>query len=255
MQARAEELIRSFSNLPPRVLNFLTFCASLLLCLGIVVFVVWCRAMIAPVYHSDEPCDRPGLKYYAFASFGFSIGSRQISQALTRSMQPQLRSLQRLIALKLLVAIPGWCLLVWGCYMVTVSKTCAETDPGLYYPTKYYILVQAFVCIILLILSIVCSLGARYFILPLSRLFEGAGCKEAVMKLPKIPSDSDELIDPEDGGVMSCPICIQSLGDGAEVVRCPCTHYFHTECLASWCRNHLDCPMCRAPIGEPDEQV
>jgi hypothetical protein len=56
-----------------------------------------------------------------------------------------------------------------------------------------------------------------------------------------------------------CPICMEGLnregvaGVGEsllerEVMRTPCGHVFHPECLRAWMDVRLECPACRASI-------
>ena len=32
------------------------------------------------------------------------------------------------------------------------------------------------------------------------------------------------------------------------VMRTPCSHYFHRECLVNWVDVKMECPTCRAPL-------
>jgi hypothetical protein len=45
-----------------------------------------------------------------------------------------------------------------------------------------------------------------------------------------------------------CPICLVEMEVGVEVVRTPCGHLFHTECLRRWSRENMTCPVCRAGL-------
>merc|ERR1719362_114821 len=82
------------------------------------------------------------------------------------------------------------------------------------------------------------------------------GCQKAVENLPRVRCDAPELVDDLDGEVMECPICAESFSgsDRAEggppmiVIRTPCRHHYHQECLLRWCKNHLDCPICRRQL-------
>lgn len=48
-----------------------------------------------------------------------------------------------------------------------------------------------------------------------------------------------------------CSICFET---NTELIKTRCNHYFHRECLQTWCHNHHNsCPMCRADdpiVGE-----
>lgn len=41
-----------------------------------------------------------------------------------------------------------------------------------------------------------------------------------------------------------CSICLGEYEDEEELVKLPCKHIFHDECISSWCANHVRCPLC-----------
>ena len=49
------------------------------------------------------------------------------------------------------------------------------------------------------------------------------------------------LIDDEEP---HCSICLCEYEDGETLVRLPCAHFYHDECISSWCSNHVKCPLC-----------
>ena len=50
-----------------------------------------------------------------------------------------------------------------------------------------------------------------------------------------------------------CPICSEQLIEGVNVLRCG--HRFHNECIENALRaGYNNCPLCRTPIVEPEEQ-
>ncbi|OIT03366.1 hypothetical protein A4A49_52440 [Nicotiana attenuata] len=51
------------------------------------------------------------------------------------------------------------------------------------------------------------------------------------LKKPRIKSD--------------CVICLGDLPVGIQVVRTPCSHYFHLRCLWTWLERRGSCPICR----------
>ncbi|KAI9123071.1 hypothetical protein K1719_005960 [Acacia pycnantha] len=47
-----------------------------------------------------------------------------------------------------------------------------------------------------------------------------------------------------------CPVCLSVFEDGEEVRKLPgCNHSFHVICIDMWLYSHLDCPVCRTPVG------
>lgn len=209
----------------------------------------------ALVCHSAEPCDQP-LKYYLVTVFAFG----QTMQPLQRfCAHGRSRSVVRVI--KILGAMPGCILITWGLHMMHSCRTCQQTNPGLYYATKYFIYQQILLMIIICIAglgALVIGVGLISWIKDTSK----AGCQKAVENLPKVPCDSPELVDDADGEVMDCPICAECFkdedrGEGVPpkvIIRTPCRHHYHKECLLRWCKNHLDCPICRTQIGELDDR-
>eukprot|EP00405_Crypthecodinium_cohnii_P038736 CAMPEP_0206548514 /NCGR_PEP_ID=MMETSP0325_2-20121206/13927_1 /ASSEMBLY_ACC=CAM_ASM_000347 /TAXON_ID=2866 /ORGANISM="Crypthecodinium cohnii, Strain Seligo" /LENGTH=346 /DNA_ID=CAMNT_0054048005 /DNA_START=25 /DNA_END=1065 /DNA_ORIENTATION=+ len=202
-------------------------------------------------YGAVWPCDEP-FDIYLWVSIGVS----QVMDQVRRVMQRRLSNAepwQRIVFSLILAPIPGWMVMGWGLWMVYHTKDCPTKAPDLYYPIKHLIYAQV-------VLSIFIScLGSLPVLLLLTfwNLTGAAkpGCEEFVKeRLPKIPNDAAELIDSEDGMIMDCPICQASLGQMV-VVRTECSHHFHLDCLARWCKKHVDCPLCRRPVdggGTPE---
>jgi len=42
-----------------------------------------------------------------------------------------------------------------------------------------------------------------------------------------------------------CPICEETLKDGEGILRLPCSHVFHDDCICPWLKHHNTCPICR----------
>jgi len=224
--------------------KWLVVVAIVFLILIITMIVVSVMAVLAVMYNHDKPCDQP-LKYYILVAFLWSQVPARIASAVTDDTW----DLTSRLVLTLVLAIPGWAILGWGLYMVTSAVSCPKTNPELFYPTRTYIFFQIGFTAVFLIITTCMAIGARRFMLYVSHLADGPGCADAVRELPKVKGDSKDLV-AEDGEVKGCPICMEELSNGA--VLTPCTHYFHEECLATWCASHTDCPLCRQQVGEPD---
>lgn len=69
----------------------------------------------------------------------------------------------------------------------------------------------------------------------------------AIESLPKIKISTD-MVDTE--GKADCSICMDPAELGSEVTQLPCKHWFHSECIKLWLKQHNTCPHCRRGIIE-----
>eukprot|EP00931_Biecheleriopsis_adriatica_P075078 TRINITY_DN49026_c0_g1_i1.p1 TRINITY_DN49026_c0_g1~~TRINITY_DN49026_c0_g1_i1.p1 ORF type:complete len:327 (-),score=65.62 TRINITY_DN49026_c0_g1_i1:44-1024(-) len=249
-----ERLLEETGNFVSRNILWISLLVVLCLCVVMAMFVLLIPAILATLYHSDKPCDQP-FQYYVVVTLAWS----QVPSLLTPAISDILRSSGvhspsvRALTSYMLATFPGWLILAWGVYMVETTKTCPKDNPELYNPIRRFIYSQIIVAALLISAFIFTVFLLRRILLIVNRLDERPGCEDAVRNLPKVETDSSELFDPEDGRVMDCTICLEPLDcEISAVVRAPCTHLFHEECLASWCKNHVDCPLCREQVGEPE---
>lgn len=54
---------------------------------------------------------------------------------------------------------------------------------------------------------------------------------------------SEELVG--DSEKISCTICLEELGKGEELMKLPCSHVFHGDCLVRCLKTNHFCPLCR----------
>ncbi|KAK3684330.1 hypothetical protein B0T22DRAFT_274688 [Podospora appendiculata] len=47
-----------------------------------------------------------------------------------------------------------------------------------------------------------------------------------------------------------CVICVDDMAVGEKAAVLPCNHFFHSECVTPWLKQHNTCPVCRKPIEE-----
>lgn len=225
--------------------------ALLFLCIVQALLLIW--AISAAIFHGDKECDQP-LKYYILFMWVFNTLWNYCVVPLVMGWVNTWNFGNLANAcFRMLLGLPCWLPIVVGVVMVCRSKTCHETNPELYYPTLYLIVGQVVFMALIPLVAVFAFFGLRRLMLWVSTLGTEPGCQTAVWKLPKVPRGSMELLDDEDGKVMECSICTDSLDGGGVSVRTPCAHYFHEECLATWCKNHISCPICRGQIGEADE--
>lgn len=224
-------------------LNYLIAAMGLLFVLSILCIIIFISAIVADVNYSNVPCDQP-LKHYLPVVFLWAYVPQQILKALKDRMTPL-----HLMWAGLFLGIPGYGLCGWGIYMVNTAETCQHTNPGLFYPTRRYIYMQAVTSVITVVMTFIWIKFFPRLLAILAKLHATPGCEDAVHSFPKIEAGAAELTNSDDGKVKACSICLMDL-EGA--VQTPCNHYFHEDCLATWCKNHQSCPLCREVLGEAD---
>ncbi|XP_060972672.1 E3 ubiquitin ligase BIG BROTHER-related-like [Cannabis sativa] len=53
----------------------------------------------------------------------------------------------------------------------------------------------------------------------------------------------------ENGEVVSCSVCFESILAGYEAVKLPCGHKYHEKCIVKWLQTSKFCPLCRSEIA------
>jgi len=47
-----------------------------------------------------------------------------------------------------------------------------------------------------------------------------------------------------------CTICLGEYEDGEKLVKLPCSHIYHEDCVSSWTSNHTRCPLCNYDLSQ-----
>ncbi|KAI0518453.1 hypothetical protein F5B22DRAFT_599265 [Xylaria bambusicola] len=50
---------------------------------------------------------------------------------------------------------------------------------------------------------------------------------------------------------LDCFCCLEFIPTGEEVLKLPCGHWFHTECICTWAMTGASCPNCHRDFREP----
>lgn len=100
-----------------------------------------------------------------------------------------------------------------------------------------------------------------FLVYPDKQIESEAKLKLAVLSLEDVVVDStSNVLEGSDAMNECCSICLGDWNDvecaGMNVVRLPCLHAFHEECLMEWLHGNTHCPMCRdEPSLEEHELV
>lgn len=211
-----------------------------------------CRFGIMYLYYGDLPCDQP-LGWYLVALVVLRDSFLKLRPPLPEYL------LGFVVNLAFIAAFPvlGW-VLVSGC------ETCQDTNPKLYDAASKFVWWQV-TCGVLEVMLLMFLAVTRRLVLAGVLRPPGRGCQDAVKAMRHLTISSPELVDPQDGQLKECVICMdlfsQSANDCAAVAT-DCGHYFHEACLMQWCSTHITCPICRGsldpeaePVGAPTQSV
>lgn len=61
-----------------------------------------------------------------------------------------------------------------------------------------------------------------------------------------VPGKDDKEVDDEEEP--HCSICLGEYETDEQLVKLPCSHVYHDECISSWTSNHTKCPLCNADL-------
>ncbi|KAK6790588.1 hypothetical protein RDI58_009669 [Solanum bulbocastanum] len=60
---------------------------------------------------------------------------------------------------------------------------------------------------------------------------------------------SIELLEPMEADERNsndeCLVCLDAIGEETQILRLPCSHMFHGDCITKWLENSHYCPLCR----------
>ena len=49
----------------------------------------------------------------------------------------------------------------------------------------------------------------------------------------------------------NCSICLNEYKNENEIIICPCSHIYHSNCIGNWLLNYSNlCPLCKKPVSE-----
>jgi len=67
--------------------------------------------------------------------------------------------------------------------------------------------------------------------------------EDSIQKLAKIKMTAEDI-----KVCNECTVCQETFEEGEEIMKLPCEHYFHENCVTTWLKMHNSCPTCRKEI-------
>ena len=151
----------------------------------------------------------------------------------------------------------SYAVLVWyavGVYWLFASERCAVSSPVL------YTLVFVLLVILFVFLGINLLCGFVYVVLVAMLKICGSYFEatdddpEAQRGTPEEVSDKFEDITYEDGVTSDpqCCICLCEYEQCENLKQLPCKHVFHAECITTWLKASVRCPLCNFSMVEQE---
>lgn len=81
--------------------------------------------------------------------------------------------------------------------------------------------------------------------------------KEVLEKMEDKNLDEDELLELKRTNSVDCSVCKDEFNLESKLVKLPCNHYFHRECIKPWLEQRNSCPTCRyeLPTDDTDYEI
>lgn len=76
----------------------------------------------------------------------------------------------------------------------------------------------------------------------------GPATRNAIASLTRRPAVANDLKTDTATEPAACPICVEVVKIGEELLVLPCNHWFHPVCIEAWLGAHDSCPVCRKGI-------
>jgi len=144
----------------------------------------------------------------------------------------------------------------YGNAFLTLSVTCSQTSPWLFSFAKWYWFLSVPVVlasVVLIFLGSACLVAvifmARRGLLDWSPM---AASPDTIGKMAVVDYNKESFADPEKPRDLrpsgTCCICHEEYNEHKAIVKTPCGHYMHRQCLEPWLRASRTCPICRVDV-------
>ena len=78
--------------------------------------------------------------------------------------------------------------------------------------------------------------------------------RDRVRPIEHVPAPPPAM-EPRGEEQVTCAICLVGYQVGEETAILTCAHEYHMACIQRWMEESATCPMCRAPIPQPDRRI
>lgn len=236
----------------PRNVFFLCMLVLTLMVPPIFIICVELRSLYVMFAYTSLPCDQ---------NLAFWLVVRNILTWLAPKMPaPNDPDEERATRQRSTARIAATFCTVWliiGFYATTQAVTCPLTSPVLFEWVRFLAIFGILVHVLNIFLPFVLIFGAMLYQNLVSRGWlksPNAASDKAIERMEAVEFDSEAFKGDSSAAVPAeCCCCMEEFGEQKQIVRTPCVHYFHHECLKEWLKVAKTCPLCRSDLDKGEE--
>mmetsp|Transcript_13055 Transcript_13055/g.35627 ORF Transcript_13055/g.35627 Transcript_13055/m.35627 type:complete len:324 (-) Transcript_13055:50-1021(-) len=158
-----------------------------------------------------------------------------------------------------------WAASLWTAWLVVgfiwtnSCKTCQETNTELFEWVRFLTLFGLLVHVLNIFFPLLFLLGAMAYHAMVARGWlksPNAASENAIEHTERIEF-REGLFGGSgpDAQPAECCCCMEEFGPQKAIVRTPCTHYYHYDCLKEWLKMAKTCPLCRGHLDGQEESA
>jgi len=77
--------------------------------------------------------------------------------------------------------------------------------------------------------------------------------KQIITNLPVIEATESSLSELKKNNINECSVCKEEFELKQKVMKIPCNHCFHNDCILPWLKERNSCPVCRFELPTDDQ--
>lgn len=221
------------------------------------VFLFWFFVNVKSWYilfvYYDAPCDQP-LGDWLLVKLSLDVVSSAIQQ------RPRTGESPRPLTWFILGLQNAW--LVLGFHWCGECRSCQGSSPELFNWVQFLVIFGTVVTLLLMLLPVLfyMSVILLVYLIGSGRLANKRAAREDTLSLLERVEYSPDLFangsNPDDDRPSGdCCCCCEDFNADKAILRTPCAHYFHEECLAQWLKLAKTCPICRQDLDQATEDL
>jgi len=220
-----------------------------LVCVVIFLIYVEVRTWIKVLYYWGQECDTPIWTWLLVRALLGPVAS-------PLRLRSEAGETWQAILTRLGHALFQVTWLVLGYYWKSTEVTCRRTHPGLYDWVNFLTILSTVIIAVCISFVVLLYCAARLFVYLMHIGW---------IKNPKAASDDTidrlEVVEyrqeyfasgtrGDDQPDECCCCCMEEFNAEKCIVKTPCDHHFHKECLKDWLKLACTCPLCRTDLEE-----